>query len=482
MMAATAAPAVFSGNRDALASAAPFPHTWVPLASTFELEPDRPTPLKFLNRRYVAYRDNDANWVVMDDACPHRLAPLSEGRIDRETNCIECAYHGWAFKSCGSCARIPQATDAVAQAATRAPGARVASYPVIVEKSILWAWLWPEEPATRESKPAAHPEAMVAGVDPDASTYTRDVPYGWDTLLENIVDPSHIPFAHHGLQGKRTDAIPINMSLPAALGGGGGPVDERGFAFEFGDRTMGLRRAGSGEFRAPFTVAYNAEYANSSRTFNLTVVCVPTAPGWSRAIIYGGASPERRKERAKAEAAARRASGAPPPPPPPKTSLVGRVFRALPVWAVHLGSNRFLDSDLAFLHYQEQAVLSRNAPSAAGAYYMPAPADRCIAALRKWMEAHAHVLGPLPPPIETRAALFDRWSQHTAHCRHCTAALAGLRRWRTNTYRLLALALLGAHKLWLARLVGVVCLGLLRVYALVEQQFKFADYEHWKNA
>ena len=34
-----------------------------------------------------------------------------------------------------------------------------------------------------------------------------DLPYGWDTLLENIADPSHIPFAHHGLQARlRTQA------------------------------------------------------------------------------------------------------------------------------------------------------------------------------------------------------------------------------------------------------------------------------------
>ena len=31
-------------------------------------------------------------------------------------------------------------------------------------------------------------------------------------------------------------------------------------------------------------------------------------------------------------------------------------YTLLPVWLIHLGSNRFLDSDLAFLHYQEQAV------------------------------------------------------------------------------------------------------------------------------
>jgi len=337
----------------------------------------------------------------------------------------------------------------------------------------------------------AHPETMLAGVADDASTYTRDLPYGWDTLLENIVDPSHIPFAHHGLQGKRSDAIPINMSVPTNRADDGSKF---GFAFDFGDRTMGKRRAGVGEFRAPFVVAYNADFENSSRTFNLTVVCVPTAPGWSRAIIYGGPQPQAKKPKGRlnahrAEERSTEPIVAPAPvdepqvaaPPAKKTSLVGKIFRLLPVWVVHLGSNRFLDSDLAFLHYQEQSVRMRKAPTAVSSYFMPAPADRCIAALRKWLAEHAHVLGPLPPPINTRPVLFDRWSQHTSHCVHCQAAVDAIARWRRRAYIGFGLSLVAGIHLWPGRVLSVACLGLLRVLAIVEQQFKYSDYKHYKN-
>merc|ERR1719174_3451066 len=296
--AAAAAPA-FTANLAALDAAPRFPRTWVPLASTYELDPDRPTPVSFLGQRYVVYRNNGGEWVVMDDACPHRLAPLSEGRIDRETDRIECAYHGWSFESSGRCARIPQATDAAAAASLRSPRSCVSSYSTRVEKSVLFAWLWPEDLLGHVADEAAQPETMLAGVDPDASTYTRDLPYGWDTLLENIVDPSHIPFAHHGLQGKREDAIAINMSVPETRGAAG-------VRFAFGDRTMGMLRSGHGEFRAPFVVQYNGSFpASGTRTFNLTVVCVPTAPGWSRAIIFGGKQPEARKAQAREEVALR---------------------------------------------------------------------------------------------------------------------------------------------------------------------------------
>ena len=43
-----------------------FPRTWVPIASTFELIPDRPTPVQFLEQRVSAGLD------------PRDLSPLSD--------------------------------------------------------------------------------------------------------------------------------------------------------------------------------------------------------------------------------------------------------------------------------------------------------------------------------------------------------------------------------------------------------------------
>ena len=32
-------------------------------------------------------------------------------------------------------------------------------------------------------------------------------------LVENLLDPSHVPFAHHGLQGDRNKAFPFSMRV-----------------------------------------------------------------------------------------------------------------------------------------------------------------------------------------------------------------------------------------------------------------------------
>jgi vanillate O-demethylase monooxygenase subunit len=57
---------------------------------------------------------DDQPWVLVRlgdeivgfaDRCPHRLAPLSAGRIVDGT--IECGYHGWRFAADGRAVAIP---------------------------------------------------------------------------------------------------------------------------------------------------------------------------------------------------------------------------------------------------------------------------------------------------------------------------------------------------------------------------------------
>jgi len=47
-------------------------------------------------------------WRCFLDQCPHRLVPLSEGRID-EGGRLQCSYHRLAVAGDGGCVGIPQA-------------------------------------------------------------------------------------------------------------------------------------------------------------------------------------------------------------------------------------------------------------------------------------------------------------------------------------------------------------------------------------
>jgi phenylpropionate dioxygenase-like ring-hydroxylating dioxygenase large terminal subunit len=271
-----------------------FPRTWVPIASIYELDPNRPTPQLFLNQQYVCYQDQPSGqWIIMDDSCPHRLAPLSEGRINHSTSAsaddddtdkkkgkknkdaeiitstsLQCSYHGWEYDGLnnGQCIGIPQISEkektALLSSTSNSNRACVKSYSTIVHKNILWFWPWKLDSLSILGEYKKYPEGIMESISINAipSTYTRDLPYGWDTLVENLIDPAHIPFAHHNLQGKRKDAIPIYMSIPESFpnsdtttdtdtttttttddsGGSKNNNDgdgETGFYFEWSDRT-----------------------------------------------------------------------------------------------------------------------------------------------------------------------------------------------------------------------------------------------------
>lgn len=67
----------------------------------------------------------------------------------------------------------------------------------------MWGEGGPVAAAEAAATPAVAPEELD---DPGASLYLspwfmRDVPYGADTLVENVLDPSHVPFSHHGTIG-----------------------------------------------------------------------------------------------------------------------------------------------------------------------------------------------------------------------------------------------------------------------------------------
>jgi len=200
---------------------------WIPIGSAISLYGLGPTEITVMGQRLVVWHDESLNtdkkkkkkikgleaskakWSVMFDYCPHRLAPLSQGRVDPETNCIECPYHGWQFDKDGTVTNIPQS-----ETGKYPPSANGKALPVHVVGDLIFAFL--PSSIHGEMNPISElPEDTIRWLPGLAATnrtyYVRDLPYSTDFLLENFIDPSHIPFAHHGLQGKREDGSPLQM-------------------------------------------------------------------------------------------------------------------------------------------------------------------------------------------------------------------------------------------------------------------------------
>lgn len=95
----------------------PWPQNWYPVGVVEDLPHDRPTPVTIFGHKLILWWDaaaepaGQARWRCFSDACPHRLAPLSEGRIDGAGR-LQCSLHGWSFDGDGRCASLPQVGSA----------------------------------------------------------------------------------------------------------------------------------------------------------------------------------------------------------------------------------------------------------------------------------------------------------------------------------------------------------------------------------
>jgi phenylpropionate dioxygenase-like ring-hydroxylating dioxygenase large terminal subunit len=84
---------------------------------------------------------------------------------------------------------------------------RLGRVPQVGSDGLLW--VWPEAGAGAAARAAAVPLPGALG-GPEAQDmiyiadwFVRDVPFNADVLAENILDPSHVAFSHHGILGNR---------------------------------------------------------------------------------------------------------------------------------------------------------------------------------------------------------------------------------------------------------------------------------------
>jgi phenylpropionate dioxygenase-like ring-hydroxylating dioxygenase large terminal subunit len=76
-------------------------------------------------------------WNAIDEACPHRLASMSIGKVNADKGTISCRYHGWEFDATGKCTHIPNASS---QSSAKNPRACSVGYPAEVRAGLLWVW------------------------------------------------------------------------------------------------------------------------------------------------------------------------------------------------------------------------------------------------------------------------------------------------------------------------------------------------------
>ncbi|GCL61644.1 aromatic ring-hydroxylating dioxygenase subunit alpha [Pseudaquabacterium pictum] len=151
-------------------------------------------PRTICNRKMVFYRLQDGSPAALEDACWHRLLPLSMGRLDGDE--VVCGYHGLVFNAEGRCTHMPSQE-------TLNPSACVRSYPVVERHRFIW--VWPGDASLAD--PALIPDLHWN----DSPGWTGDgkmirVACDYRLVVDNLMDLTHETFVHGSSIGDRAVA------------------------------------------------------------------------------------------------------------------------------------------------------------------------------------------------------------------------------------------------------------------------------------
>ncbi|CAN6308840.1 unnamed protein product [Urochloa humidicola] len=437
---------------------------WYAFAPVCDLDPRAPHGKTVLGLAVVAWHDRAAgSWRVFDDTCPHRLAPLSEGRIDDKGR-LQCVYHGWCFDGAGGCQFIPQA-PALGPPVHKNPKACVASYPCVVQNGILW--FYPRtEPEYKNVLERKRPPLIPEIDDPGFVTVygIRDLPYGYDILLENLLDPAHVPYAHKGLMhgiGKKEDPGRVDCDKE-----GGGPITMKIEEANI-EGFVSPQELDCFQFVAPITLVGSLSLQPHETV--LVFFCVPVAPGRSR-VIWAFPSPR---------------------------NVGFWLHNITPRWLYHVGQNLILDSDIFLLHVEERKFAAAGLDNWQKACYVPTSSDNMVIAFRNWFRKFCNnrVGWATPqvdqlPPTPTKDQLMERYWSHVVQCTSCSAALKAMEALDV-ALQIASVAFIGFLAIAKGTLVtstvqravivstAVLCFAASRWLAnIIQKNFYFQDYIH----
>jgi phenylpropionate dioxygenase-like ring-hydroxylating dioxygenase large terminal subunit len=165
-----------------------FPHplnTWYAVAWDHEVNRKEILSRTIADQPMAFYRTTDGRPVALADACWHRLAPLSMGKLVGDEE-IQCPYHGLQYNSSGRCTHMPAQE-------TVNPSAMVSSYPIVERYRYLWVWPGDATLADPDLIPDMHQ------MDHDewaGDGLTIEAPCNYQLVLDNLMDLTHEEFVH----------------------------------------------------------------------------------------------------------------------------------------------------------------------------------------------------------------------------------------------------------------------------------------------
>ncbi|ERN07127.1 protein TIC 55, chloroplastic [Amborella trichopoda] len=430
---------------------------WYPLYLSKDVPDDAPLGLTVFDHQLVLYRDGNGILRCHEDRCPHRLAKLSEGQL--VDGRLECLYHGWQFEGEGECVKIPQLP-----AGAKIPRAAcVKCYEVRDSQGVVWVWMSDKEIANPKKLPWFE---HYDNPDLQEVSAIHELPYDHSILLENLMDPAHVPISHDRTDwtAKREDAQALWFKVMERT--------PRGFAGEWGkekDLTSNFLR-----FEAPCVLQNNREFADkkgNKQIFSALFLCRPAGQGKSMLIVRFGAT------------------------------IRSPLMKILPQWYFHQNACKVFEQDMGFLSSQNE-VLNKDKLPTKKLYINLKSSDTWVAEYRKWMDKVGHGMpyyfGHQTLALPERPALVEhapaglvagiaassptkgglgslhvynptnRYFRHVIHCKGCRGVLGAFQSWK-KAFVILALAsaslaILASGRQWKALLLFSTSMFLMGVY------------------
>ncbi|PSC71770.1 zeaxanthin epoxidase [Micractinium conductrix] len=164
-----------------------------------------PVETQLCGRDMVLFRDDAGKVHCIDNTCPHRGAPLSEGWVQHNVggsghSCVVCPYHGWALDGHAQLRDVP-ASENKGEWPKRA---LADSWPVEEKGGFVWVFYGSRSLPADARPPIPYCDELD---DPSWKAVYAEIEFdaGHFGVFENAIDMAHIHYLHgdsFGNQGK----------------------------------------------------------------------------------------------------------------------------------------------------------------------------------------------------------------------------------------------------------------------------------------
>lgn len=384
---------------------------------------------------------------------------------------LECLYHGWQYQGDGKCVKIPQLPSGVSIPRSVC----LKRYEVVDSQGVVWVWMSLKTPPVPEKIPWF--ENFSRPGFRDVST-THELPYDHSILLENLMDPAHVPISHDrtDFTAKREDAGPLFFKVTERTDGG-----FAGFWGKEKDQNMPDYKPTFLRFEAPCALQNNREIVDKNGEINYfsgLFLCRPSGQGKSMLIVRFGNT--RKKP----------------------SGLTSTLLELIPKWYFHQNASKVFEQDMGFLSSQNEILMKEKVPTK-WLYINLRSSDTWVVEYRRWMDrvghgmpyhfGHSTISLPKEPAVVEHAPagfvanisasqpakggigtmhapnLSNRYFRHIVHCKECRSVLKAFQTWK-NAFSFVALvstafAILVSGRQWKGLLLFCTSLCLVGIYS-----------------